>query len=95
MLAYLNLEEAKKELFGLAVERVLVNINPRVYEQVENRLSENYGCNIEDCLKHPEYLEKILSELFGKVSIFLIDSIKNLLQESVDNKSYTSFLSSK
>jgi len=94
-LACINSEETDKELFSLAVERVLVNINPRVYEQVENRLSQNYGYNIGDCLENPEYLQKILSELFGKVSIFIIESIKNTLQESRDNKSLTTFLSSK
>jgi len=93
-LVNLNSYETDKKLFILAVKRVLDNINPRVYEQVENRLFQNYGCNIGDCLEHQKYLKKILSDLFGQVSIFIIESITNTLKESKD-KSLTIFLSSK
>lgn len=84
--------QAKKALVALSIETVLLKIGKRVYEEVNSRLYENYRCYIPDCFENPEYLKRVLQDLYGKASLNIIQSIKKELEEFAEQKGIDSFI---
>ena len=87
-----NSDEIDKALITLAIERTLLDMSKKAYEEVGNRLYKKHGCYFMDCLEHPEYLTEILKEIFGNSSTLIVESIKNTLHESKDKKTISRFL---
>jgi len=84
--------QAKKALVSLAIETVLFKISKRVYDEVNFRLYENYHCYIPDCYENPEYLKRVLQDLYGQSSAHLIASIKKELEEFEAQKGIDNFI---
>ena len=74
-------EQIRKALVSLAIEHTLLEIGKPVLDKVTSRLSVKYHCYIPDCYEKPEYLKKVLKELFGKSHTEITEKIKNRLQE--------------
>ncbi|MGQ0637758.1 MAG: hypothetical protein ACT4N1_00130 [Nitrososphaerota archaeon] len=89
----LSLENSKKNLVGLAIERAIIDVggNKTLY-QVLNFLYENYRCYTADCLEHPKYLLQALKEQDVKDASLILDSINKKLDEYSDDKSILTFL---
>ncbi|MBI5146509.1 MAG: hypothetical protein HZA84_04740 [Thaumarchaeota archaeon] len=85
--------QIKKALVAFAVEKALINMGEPVFEKVAKTLKDDYNCYIPDCYEHPEYLKRILSDLYGNAHIAIIVSIKNSLQEFSQHESINRFLS--
>jgi len=62
------------------------------YEEVCSKLQQYYKCTISDCFDHPQYLRRILAELYGDASLMVIKSIHNNLGEEADHISTEHFL---
>ena len=88
----LNSNEIDKALVTLAIERALLDIGKKAYEEVGKRLYKKHQCYFMDCLEHPEYLSEILKEIFGNSSTLIVESIRNTLHESKDKKTISNFL---
>lgn len=73
--------EARKALVVLAIEKTLLEVGRPTYDEVLGKLHENYGCYLSDCYEHPEYLSKILKDLYGPCHVPIINSIKKYLAE--------------
>jgi len=68
-----------KSLLSLAIEKALLGIGKPEYEEVVNRLKEDHKCSLPDCYDNPEYLKRVLCDLFGKSYDSVLESIKENL----------------
>ena len=76
------MQEAKKALVVLAIEKTLLEVGRTTYDEVLGKLNENYDCYLSDCYDHPEYLSSVLKELYGQSSLAIIKSIQNYLAQA-------------
>lgn len=67
-------------MVALAIETVLLEIGKPTFQEVTGKLFRDYKCFLADCYEHPEYLKKILQDLYGKSSVTIIESIKKQLE---------------
>ena len=82
----------KKGLVALAIEQTLICMGKPVLEEVTRRLLKEYKCYVPDCYEHPEYLKKILGDLYGFAYSTITDSIKNKLSEFSNKESIAQFI---
>jgi hypothetical protein len=73
--------QIKKALVAFAVEKALLNMGEPIYHKVAKTLKDDYDCFIPDCFEHPEYLNRILADLFGNAHLAIINAIKSDLEE--------------
>jgi hypothetical protein len=73
--------QIKKALVAFAIEKALLDMGEPVFQKVAKTLKDDYNCYIPDCFDHPEYLKRILSDLYGNAHTTIINSIKTSLQE--------------
>lgn len=85
--------QIRKALVAFAIEKALLNMGEPVFEKVVKTLKDDYGCHIPDCYDHPEYLKRVLSDLYGNAHIAIIVSIKNSLQEFSQQEPIGRFIS--
>jgi hypothetical protein len=83
----------RKALVALAIERTLLDMGMPVFEEVTSRLFHNYRCYIPDCHDHPEYLKKVLRDIYGNAHSTIVESIKEKLEEFIYKKSIAEFVS--
>jgi hypothetical protein len=85
--------QIRKALVAFAIEKALLNMGEPVFDKVAKALKDDYNCYIPDCYEHPEYLKRILSDLYGNAHIAIIVSIKNSLHEFSQQESINRFIS--
>ncbi len=73
--------QIKKALVSFAIEKALLNLGDPVYQKVTKTLKDDYNCFLPDCYDHPEYLKRILDDLYGNAHMTIINSIKSDLDE--------------
>jgi len=73
--------QVKKALVTFAIEKALLDMGGPVFAKVTKTLKDDYGCYLPDCYDHPEYLKRILSDLYGNAHAAIIDLIKTNLQD--------------
>ncbi|MFZ1077884.1 MAG: hypothetical protein WAN47_10695 [Nitrosotalea sp.] len=71
----------EKGLVGLAIEHTLLQMGKPIFDKVENQFREKYQCSIIDCYDHPQYLNEVLSEVFGRSHSDITRSIEEFLKE--------------
>lgn len=84
--------EEYRELVEVAVEHALVTMGSPELEKVRVMLKEEYGVTIADSLDHPEYLKKILCELFGNAYQDIIDTIYSVIDSDKEERIVKDFL---
>lgn len=58
---------SKKSLVTLIIESTLLKTGGiPLLNEVNSRLYKKFNSSISECFEHPEYLKKILQEIFGK-----------------------------
>lgn len=73
--------EIKKALVAFAIEKTLLGLGEPVYQKVTKILKNDYNCYLPDCYDHPEYLKRILLDLYGDAHMTIINSITSDLAE--------------
>jgi nitrogen-specific signal transduction histidine kinase len=73
--------QIKKALVSFAIEKALLNLGEPVYQKVTKTLKDDYDCFIPDCYDNPEYLKRILADMYGNAHTTIINSIKSDLEE--------------
>ena len=68
-----------KSLVSLSIEKTLLGIGKLEYEKVVNKLREDHKCSLPDCFDNPEYLKRVLCDLFGKSYDCILECIKENL----------------
>ena len=86
--------DIRKALVSLAIESALLEVSSATLEEVGNRLYAKHHSYFMDCLEHPEYLNDILSQMFGPSHESIIQSIKKSLEAFIDQKPIAEFLTS-
>ncbi|MHB8602983.1 MAG: hypothetical protein ACYC6W_02095 [Nitrosotalea sp.] len=81
-----------KTMAILAIEHTLLNISNRTLEEVQAKLYQEYKCSIQDCYEHPEYLGKVLKDLFGSASNQVIVDVNLYLDEFAYQRPIAEFL---
>lgn len=87
-----SMDEVKKALVTLAIEKSLLDIGKPTYDEVVENLKKRYNRYIPDCYEHPEYLREILKELYGNTHKTIVKSIKEQLEEFSYHKPIARFL---
>lgn len=73
--------QIKKALVSFAIEKSLLEMGEPVFQKVTKTLMDNYNCYIPDCYEHPEYLKRVLGDIYGNAHQSIINSIKRDLEE--------------
>ncbi|HEV2192889.1 MAG TPA: hypothetical protein VGR54_04630 [Nitrosopumilaceae archaeon] len=82
----------KKSIISLSIEKALRRIGDPTYEKVIQKLYGDHHCYLPDCYEYPEYLNKVLKELFGSNYKDIVEAIKANLKDVAEQKSVTDFL---
>jgi hypothetical protein len=81
-----------KALFAMAVEDALNEMGAPTLAMITTKLIQEYKCSIPDCLEHPEYLKKVLSDVFGYAAPAVVAKIKKNMGEFSQEKPIGEFL---
>lgn len=87
-----NQSNSKQELITVAVEYALLQMGTPELDKVLTRLREDYNCTIGDCLEHPEYLKRILCDLFGYCYQDILDNIEQVFKDASIEEQVDDFL---
>jgi len=87
-----NMEDVKRALVTLAIEKALLDVGKATYEKVEEILNKEYHCYLPDCYEHSEYLIEILKQLYGNAGKAIVESITSQLEEFSYHKPIEKFL---
>lgn len=83
--------EIDKALVSNSIQHTLSTFEKDVYDKVIKRLDDD-NFSIPDCFDHPEYLQKILKEIFGSSFTKIIHSMQIWLEDSASNQLISNFL---
>jgi hypothetical protein len=83
---------AKRALLAFAVESTLLKMGRPEYEKVASRLEKEYKCYIPDCHENPEFLKRVLQDIFGDAYDDIINEIRVELGEFVSQKYFEDFV---
>ena len=83
---------ARKALVVLAIEKALLEIGKPTYDEVLGKLAQDYNCYLSDCYEHPEYLSRVLKDLYGQSRMAIIKSIEKFLVEMKEYKDIQNFI---
>jgi len=81
-----------RDFVSISIENALSKIGTPLADEVSIRLNATYNCNFGDCLEHPEYLNKILKEIFGESYLKVVKLINQQLVDMAFDKPIESFL---
>ena len=87
-----NQSLVKKELFSAAVKNTLNEIGSFSFEMVNNKLLQEFRCSMPDCLEHPDYLKKVLNQIFGYADVAVIEKLKENLAKSSSEQVMNEFI---
>lgn len=85
--------QIKKALVAFAIEKALLDMGEPVFQKVTSALKDDYNCYVPDCYEHPEYLKRILFDLYGNAHDAIINSIKNSLRDFSHKEPIQKFVS--
>ena len=85
-------EKIKRALVALAIEKALLDIGKTTFEEVGKTLYSRYQVYFPDCYEHPEFLNAVLKDLYGKSFSTIVDSIRKQLGEFASKKPIAEFL---
>ena len=89
-----EVDMAKKALVVFTITQSLLKISQSATDEVGSRLYAKYGCYFSDCLEHPEYLNNVLTEIFGNSTGTIVNKIRQNLAELEDQQPISNFLTS-
>lgn len=89
-----KVDMAKKALVAFTITQSLLKVSQSATDEVGSRLYAKYGCYFSDCLEHPEYLDNVLTEIFGNSAKDIVDKIRQNLVELEDQQPISNFLKS-
>jgi len=81
-----------RDFVSLSIENALSKIGTPLADEVSIRLNETYNCDFGDCLENPEYLNKILKEIFGESYLKVVKLINQQLVDMAFHKPIDYFL---
>ena len=86
------MNDAKKALVALAIEKALLDVGKPTYNEVVGKIYKDYHCYLPDCYESPEYLSRVLKELYGQSHLAIIESIKKYIGEMSTQEGIANFI---
>jgi hypothetical protein len=83
---------AKRALLAFAVESTLLKMGKPEYEKVVSKLEKDYKCYLPDCHENPEFLKRVLQDIFGDAYDDIINEIRTELGEFNSQKYFDDFI---
>jgi hypothetical protein len=83
---------ARRALLVFSIEKVLMKMGQPEYELVVARLKNEYDCFLVDCVENPQYLKRILEDVYGNAYDDILREIRNEFGEFSSQKYYSDFL---
>ena len=87
-----NTKHVNEAMITYLIESALLKIGNGNLEKLIEILDTDYGCEIHDCYEHPEYLDRILTEFYGKSAKVITNHISQALTEYSEDKKISNFL---
>jgi len=84
--------QVHKALVTLAIEQTLTEIGKPMLEKVCSKLFHEHHCYLPDCYENPQYLNKVLKEIFGASYKVVVEAIGDNLRENLAQNSVKRFL---
>ena len=81
-----------KVLIIAAIEKSLWEIGKPDLNKVKQKLMEDYNRTLADCYDEPEFLSRILKDIYGKAHVTIVDAIKKNLDNMSETKPVKEFL---
>ena len=82
----------KNALVIVTIEKIPLDMRKTVYCKVIEKLNKNYNCYLTYYYENPQYLSKVLNELFGNASRSITKSIVENLTEFETKESISRFV---
>ena len=82
----------RKGLVRMVIDDALLEFDKSALEKVFNKLYHDYNCKIPDCYENPEYLNRVLKDLYGNSYTIIVESIKKNLAKYASEKPIEKFL---
>ena len=76
----------------LAIEHTLLKTSVNTLEKVQAELYQKFNCDISECYEHPEYLNKVLKDLFGVSQHEISKNVNQYLNEFSYQEQISEFL---
>ena len=84
--------QLSKDIVAISVEKTLLEMGKPILEEVYSRLQSDYNCTFLDCLENPEYLTRILKNLYGNSYDLIINSIMKNLEKYIPDEKISIFI---
>jgi hypothetical protein len=85
-------DKVNKALLTFCIEIALLRMGKPQYEKVLTKLEKEYHCYLPDCDKNPEFLKRVLQDIFGNAYSDILREIKNEMGEFISKKYFEDFL---
>ncbi len=85
-------DNACKTIVVFAIEYTLLKTSKSILEKVQTELRQEFNCDISECYEHPEYLGKVLNDLFGVSQYEIISDVNRYLNEFSYQEQIAEFL---
>lgn len=89
---HLLTENSRRELVSSVIDQALLKIGKSCFEKVTEQLDTDYNCQTADCFENPEYLKRILNDLYGRSSKVIVDTIYAELWDYAANRDIGKFM---
>jgi len=90
--AVIQTSDDPKVLIIAAIEKSLLEIGKPDLNKVKQRLMEDYNRTLADCYDEPEFLSRILKDIYGNAHVTIVDAIKKNLDNMSETKQVKEFL---
>jgi hypothetical protein len=87
-----NEDTINKALLSFCIELVLLRMGKPQYDKVVSKLEKEYDSYIPDCDKNPEFLKRVLQDIFGGAYSDIISEIKKEIGEAYSKKYFVDFI---
>lgn len=88
----LVLPSINRDMLCTIIEKVLLGISNEAYSYVEKKLADDYHCKFADCYENPEFLYRILKDLYGSNYTEIAKKITSELENMVLDQRLRKFI---
>ena len=85
-------EKINRDLISITIEKILIDFCEATYLKVVATLAKDYHSTFYDFYENPEFLTRILKDLYGESHTAILDKIKTDLQRYVVDKEISDFI---
>ena len=84
--------QMKKTMIMLALKNTLLELGIEEYDKVVDLLQKDHSCTLEDCYQNPEYLKRVLKNLYGDSYRDILNSLSENMKSVLSQESIKEFL---